>query len=185
MPRQADHDSSVMGSTRTLLWIASGSGLHEMEMCDPSIAPNWQKLPERVLSNFPAHILKASVLWHTVGGGFTKRHLKRYQGVCANVTARTVADLEISRLRRMGVAYTDFAEVAETFAPLMFDGIHFTSWYDGVSCSSTFPELAGLTAVLALQRAVQRPLDLCRSPIPHHNIIHSPERRDPHGAGLP
>lgn len=56
--------------------------------------------------------LQASVLWHTVGGGFTKRNLKRYQGVCANVTARMVADLEISRLRRMGVAYTDFAEVS-------------------------------------------------------------------------
>lgn len=41
------------------------------------------------------------------------------------------------------------------------DAIHFASWYDGIPCSTTFPEMATITAQLTLQNAMGRPVTLC------------------------
>eukprot|EP00966_Prymnesium_polylepis_P284112 6563210-Prymnesium_polylepis.3 len=82
-------------SLRPLLWVARGSGLHEMEACDDAVASEWSELPRRVLSRFPPELLRSHVVWQTVGGGFTKRSLGRYKGACAMIDARQVADDEV------------------------------------------------------------------------------------------
>jgi hypothetical protein len=114
-----------------------------------------------VLSHFSRQLLQ-STIWQTVGGGFTKRALGKYQGACKDIAARTVAASEIAWLREHDVPFSDFAAVSEKFASFMFDAIHFTSWFDGVPCATTFPELAALNAQLILQIAVGRPQIACR-----------------------
>ena len=143
------------GAIKPILWIVDGCGLHEMEFCDPR---RW-RLPQAVLPKFTDRMLRSSLVWQTVGGGFLMRAARRFKGECAAINADEVAAVESRWLSSAGVRHVNYSRVALQYAPLMIDAIHFTYYW--VPCPQTFPELARLAAQLSLNSAVGRPIEVC------------------------
>ena len=160
-PRTADDTFGVVGASgvrKPVLWVMDGGGLHEMEFCD---ARRWT-LPQVVLKHFSPAVLRRTVVWQPAGGGFMMRSSRRYKGECAAIEPEMVSSLEIKYLDTLGVQHYDYPGLALQFAPLMFDAIHFTYYW--VPCAQAFPEMARLVAQLALQHALGRPVQMCRTP---------------------
>ena len=160
-PRTAEDTYGVTGPAgvrKPVLWVMDGGGLHEMEFCD---ARRWI-LPQTVLTHFTPAVLRRSVVWQPAGGGFMMRSSKRYKRECAAIEPEMVSSLEIKYLETLGVQHYDYPGLALQFAPLMFDAIHFTYYW--VPCAQAFPEMARLVAQLALQHALGRPVQMCRTP---------------------
>ena len=95
-PRTAEDTFGVAGADgvrKPVLWVMDGGGLHEMEFCDPR---RWS-LPQVVLKHFSPAVLRASVVWQPVGGGFMMRSAQRYKGACAAIEPEMVARLAPTR----------------------------------------------------------------------------------------
>jgi len=150
------------GSRKPVLWIMNGCGLHEMEFCDERRF----SLPQNVLSRFSEDVVRGSVIWQTVGAGFTMKASNRFKGECAQVNAHQISSLEYAWLSSRGIRSYNYTQVALQYAPLMFDAIHFTYYWE--PCTHTFPEMARLVTQLAFQQALEQPVEVCQHGLNPH-----------------
>ena len=64
-------------TTKPVLWVVDGCGLHEMEFCDA----RRDDLPAHVLPRFPPALLRSgTVVYQTVGAGFLMKASNRFKG---------------------------------------------------------------------------------------------------------
>lgn len=148
------HDHLEGRHRRTILWVISGSALHQLATCS-SIQ---LRLPQHVLSKFPTSVLRDSVVWQPAGGGFLPQPIPDYcRSRRSSIDA--IAAAEKHWLEAENVRYYDYTAISRELAPLMQDGNHFVYYF--LPCSTMFPQVAGLLGRLALSHAVGRPLRFC------------------------
>ena len=140
---------------RRLLWIVNGGESHS------SCAPDRLHLPQRVLARFSARALHEDVVWQPPFGRPMKLLPSNWPtGKTAKdcSTAAEISRAETGWLRRHGVRYFESTRLATTHAPLMFDALHFTSYWQ--PCNSTFPEMALALWLLAARVALKPPAEV-------------------------
>ena len=145
--------------SRRILWVISGSALHQRVTCS-SIQ---LRLPQHVLSKFPPSILRDSLVWQPAGGGFlplaseAAGYGRECRGKQPSIDA--IAKSEKEWLDSQSIRYYDYTAIVHELAPLMLDGKHFVHYF--TSCHEVFPRVADMISRVALNLAVGRPLRFC------------------------
>ena len=153
---------------RPVLWVVNGGGLQELASRDDSAQGT--PLPQVMLQHFTKQA-RRNVVWLPTGGGFHSAcdagsrctlhashqwlHFHGKQGIDDLVR---LAAAEARWLEAQGVAYVDYAALAQEHSAAMSDGRHFA--YHLLPCGQTFPEMIKLVAQLALQAPLQ-PVSAC------------------------